>query len=145
MVCAITQHNQHKRRIEAMRGCLAAWRLARGLARLGGLIARWWLNGETAEQQQERVDAMRAEMREWRAREVPPAPTETRAMPPDLAAAFGLDTQEGRERYERGRALRAAGYSGPLDGDNRIPDPDDPHELPGLSALAALAATGATP
>ena len=31
-----------------------------------------------------------------------------------------------------------AGYDGPLDPDNRIPDPDDPANFESLSALAAM-------
>ena len=40
------------------------------------------------------------------------------------------------------RAYREAGYNGPLDADNRIPDPDDPRERPALHALAALNEAG---
>jgi hypothetical protein len=59
-------------------------------------------------------------------------------MNPQLARALGCDTPEGRARYDRGRAYREAGYRGPLNSANRIPDPDDPAEHEALSALAAL-------
>ncbi len=62
-------------------------------------------------------------------------------MNPALARALGCDTPEGFEKYERGRAYCEAGYSGPLDPDNRIPDPDDPANHQTLSALAALGET----
>ena len=55
---------------------------------------------------------------------------------------LGCDTPEGLANYERGRAYREAGYNGPLDADNRIPDPDDPRERPALHALAALNEAG---
>lgn len=93
----------------------------------------------------ERMDGMRAYMRTWRsliqASGYPPPPPHTEPIHPSLAVALGLDTPQGRERFERGRALRGAGYQGPLNTDNRIPDPDDPGELPAISALVALAAT----
>ena len=76
-------------------------------------------------------------MREWRSRPEPAA-RPGKPMNPSLARALGCDTPEGLARYERGRAYREAGYDGPLDSDNRIPDPDDPENLESLSALAAL-------
>lgn len=84
------------------------------------------------------ADAMRDTMREWRGRDVPPAPP-SGPMDPQLAAALGCDTPEGLAHYERGRALREAGYSGPLDSGNRIPDPDDPANADAIGTLAALA------
>lgn len=81
--------------------------------------------------------AMQAEMREWRSRPVP-APPPDEPMNPQLARALGCDTPEGLAKYERGRAYREAGYNGPLDQDNNIPDPDDPANHESLHALAAL-------
>lgn len=86
------------------------------------------------------LESMKVSMREWRSRDVPqPAPAAP--MNPQLAKALGCDTPEGMARYERGRALREAGYSGPLDSNNNIPDPDSPAEQESLGALAALSLT----
>jgi hypothetical protein len=80
---------------------------------------------------------MQDEMREWRSRPEPvPPPDEP--MSPQMAKLLGCDTPEGRAKYDRLRAYRGAGYTGPLDQDNRIPDPDDPANRQSLSALAAL-------
>jgi len=84
-----------------------------------------------------RLARMKQEMREWRALpEWKPSPAEP--MNPQLARVLGCDTPEGVAKYERGRAYREAGYDGPLDSDNRIPDPDDPANDESLSALAAM-------
>jgi hypothetical protein len=77
------------------------------------------------------------EMRTWHARPEP-RPSPATPMTPQLAKCLGADTPEGLERYERGRAYREAGYLGPLDSGNRIPDPDDPANYEMLHALAAL-------
>jgi hypothetical protein len=80
---------------------------------------------------------MQAEMRHWRSL---PAP-ETGPVEPDTSPKgrlLGLDTQEGAENFARLRAYREAGYDGPLDQDNRIPDPDDPANHESLSALARM-------
>ena len=83
------------------------------------------------------LDGMRDNMRSWRSRPAP-SPRPDKPMPDALARALGCDTPEGREKYDRGRAYREAGYTGPLDSENRIPDPDDPANHESLSALAAL-------
>jgi hypothetical protein len=86
------------------------------------------------------LTSMQEDMRRWRAQPEPqPSPAEP--MSPVLARALGCDTPEGRARYERGRAHRDAGYTGPLDSAGRIPDPDDPASHDQLPALAALSAT----
>lgn len=77
------------------------------------------------------------DMREWRSRPEP-EPKPAGPMTPQLAKALGCDTPEGFELYERGRAYREAGYDGPLDNDNRIPDPDSKSNLDALKALAAM-------
>lgn len=80
---------------------------------------------------------MQDEMRHWRS--LPePQPRPEAPMSPQMAHAMGCDTPEGRARYDRLRAYREAGYTGPLNQDNEIPDPDDPAEYQALSALAAL-------
>jgi hypothetical protein len=79
--------------------------------------------------------AMQADMRDWRAR---PIPTESAAVRPEMAALLGADTPEGHARYQRLAAYRDAGYTGPLDQDNTIPDPDDPANADALRTLAAL-------
>jgi hypothetical protein len=87
------------------------------------------------------LPGMLDEMREWRSRPAPePSPAEP--MSPQKAQLLGCDTPEGLARFERGRALREAGYTGPLDRDGRIPDPDDPRERESLHMLAALSETG---
>ena len=83
------------------------------------------------------LDRMRDDMRAWRSRPAP-TPRPDKPMQPELARVLGCDTPEGREKYDRGRAYREAGYTGPLNSDNRIPDPDDPANHESLSALAAL-------
>ena len=85
---------------------------------------------------------MADDMREWRSRPEP-VPSPAKPMHSALANALGCGTPEGLARYERGRAYREAGYRGPLDADNRIPDPDDPAGLDALRTLAALGETGA--
>lgn len=86
------------------------------------------------------LDAMKTQMREWRNRPAP-APQPARPMNPQLAKALGCDTPEGMAKFERGRALREAGYDGPLDSNNNIPDPDSPAEQRSLDMLAALSLT----
>jgi hypothetical protein len=82
------------------------------------------------------LDQMKAEMRARRAGPLPPTPPFT--MSPERAALLGCDTPEGRARFQRLDAWRTAGYTGPLDDNGDIPDPDDPAEQWGLSTLAAL-------
>lgn len=84
--------------------------------------------------------AMQQQMRDWRSRPEPvPGPAEP--MSPAKAKLLGCDTPEGRARYDRVRAYREAGYTGPLDQDGRISDPDDPKERRTLEMLAALQKT----
>ena len=86
------------------------------------------------------LDDMKAEMRKWRSLPAPgPGPAEP--MSPAMAKLLGCETPEGRAKYDRLRAYREAGYTGPLDQDNNIPDPDAPGEQRTLSALAALSLT----
>lgn len=86
------------------------------------------------------LDDMKAEMRKWRSLPVPdPGPAEP--MDPGKARLLGCDTPEGRAKFDRLRAYREAGYQGPLDQDNNIPDPDAPGEQRTLSALAGLSLT----
>lgn len=83
---------------------------------------------------------MKAEMRKWRSLPAPdPGPAEP--MDPGKARLLGCDTPEGRAKFDRLRAYREAGYNGPLDKDNNIPDPDAPGEQQTLSALAGLSLT----
>jgi hypothetical protein len=83
------------------------------------------------------LDDMKAEMRKWRSFPAPePGPVEP--MSPQKAALLGCDTPEGRAKFDRLRAYREAGYNGPLDSDNNIPDPDSPAEQHSLGILAAL-------
>lgn len=101
----------------------------------------WWADDEAAEAApsgswQETLDAMKADMREWRSRSWPEVPPEP--MTPEMAAVLGCDTPEGRESYERLRAYRESGYDGPLDEHNRIPDPDDPANARTLETLAHM-------
>ena len=84
-----------------------------------------------------RSDPVREQMREWRARGEPP-PLDPEPMTPQMTKLMGCDTPEGRARYERGRAYREAGYTGPLDRDGRIPDPDDPANDRWLGAALSL-------
>jgi len=89
------------------------------------------------------LPGMLEQMREWRSRPAPEPPRcpEMESASPQYARAMGWDTPEGREKYQRLAAYRSAGYDGPLDSDNRIPDPDDPRERETLHALAALSET----
>jgi hypothetical protein len=81
--------------------------------------------------------ALLAEMRAWRAGPVPtPAPVEP--MTEETARLLGCDTPEGLARYRRLSAWRDAGYTGPLDEHDNIPDPDDPVNAAHLRTLAAL-------
>ena len=82
---------------------------------------------------------MLADMRDWRSRavEVPPAKPDTSPM----GRLLGTDTQEGADKFARLKAYRDAGYGGPLNSDNEIPDPDDPAERPALEALARMSAS----
>jgi hypothetical protein len=80
---------------------------------------------------------MQDEMRYWRS--LPePQPRPEAPMSPQMAHAMGCDTPEGRAKYDRLRAYREAGYTGPLNQDNQIPDPDDPAKYQALLALAAM-------
>jgi len=98
--------------------------------------------GCTPDQQEGPADRalaeMKAEMREWRNRPVPSLPPQS--MTPQMAKLMGCTTPEGREKYERLRAYRLAGYSGPLGPDNRIPDPDEPGMQSTLETLAHMRA-----
>jgi hypothetical protein len=86
------------------------------------------------------LDDMKAEMRKWRSLPVPdPGPAEP--MSPQKAQILGCDTSEGRAKFDRLRAYREAGYNGPLDRNNNIPDPDDPNEQRSIDMLAALSLT----
>lgn len=85
----------------------------------------------------EKLSAMLADMRDWRSRPEP-QPQPHAPMSPQLAELLGCDTPEGRARYDRRRAYREAGYDGPLDQDDRIPDPDDPANYDALATLAAM-------
>ena len=82
---------------------------------------------------------MKQEMRDWRARPEPEAPP-SEPMDPAKARLLGLDSPEEQAKFERLRAYRDAGYTGPLDQDNRIPDPDDPANQEWLHAGAAMRA-----
>lgn len=83
---------------------------------------------------------MKEEMRKWRSLPAPdPGPQEP--MDPGMAKLLGCDTPEGRAKFGRLRAYREAGYQGPLDQDNNIPDPDSPAEQQTLAALAGLSLT----
>jgi len=106
---------------------------------------QWWDEDEPrqeawmAEPEQEPSQSfldMQSEMRDWRERriEVPPAAPDTSP----LGRALGTDTQEGADKFARLKAYREAGYDGPLNQDNQIPDPDDPAERPALEALAHM-------
>jgi len=83
---------------------------------------------------------MQAEMRKWRSLPAP-APGPAGPMSPAKAKLLGCDTPEGRAKYDRLRAYREAGYNGPLDSNNNIPDPDSPAEQRSLDMLAALSLT----
>jgi len=45
---------------------------------------------------------------------------------PEMAKLLGTDTPEGAARFDRLAHIRDAGWTGSLDGTNRIPDPDNP-------------------
>ena len=91
-------------------------------------------------QQDDALAGMKDEMRKWRSFPVPePGPAEP--MSPAKAKLLGCDTPEGRAKFDRLRAYREAGYDGPLDSNNNIPDPDDPAEQESLDMLAALSLT----
>lgn len=92
---------------------------------------------EPADPAERELDRTRQQMREWRSRPEPVA-SDDEPMSPQMEKAMGCDTPEGRERYDRLRAYREAGYDGPLDRDCRIPDPDDPANHETLSALAYM-------
>lgn len=97
---------------------------------------------EPGQDRHERTDTeftrMQGEMRQWRSRDVKVPPAEVDASP--LGKVLGTDTQEGADKFARLSAYRDAGYLGPLDQDNRIPDPDDPANHGSLHALADLRA-----
>lgn len=94
-----------------------------------------WMAEPEREPSQAFLD-MQQEMRDWRGRDiqVPPAQPDTS----QLGRVLGTDTQEGADKFARLKAYREAGYDGPLDQDNQIPDPDDPAERDGLEALASM-------
>ena len=99
----------------------------------------WWAEEEpvSEEPRDKEPDGMLADMRDWRSRPEPkPSPAEP--MSPEKEKLLGCDTPEGRAKFDRLRAYREAGYDGPLDSDNRIPDPDDPANQDALSALAYM-------
>jgi hypothetical protein len=79
---------------------------------------------------------MQDEMRHWRS--LPQPQSRPEALSPQMERLLGCDTPAGRAKYDRLRAYRDAGYTGPLDQDNRIPDPDDPANYEPLSALARM-------
>ncbi len=82
---------------------------------------------------------MKAEMRAFRA--APPPPLLPIApMTEQQQKLFGCDTAEGRLRWQRTGAWRHAGYTGPLDQDANIPDPDDPAQRDDLVIMAQLRA-----
>jgi hypothetical protein len=102
-----------------------------------------WRTGSTdpdldpdAEPDSPALARMKDDMRHWRSLriEAPPGVPDTSP----LGRVLGTDTQEGADSYARLKAYREAGYDGPLDQDNRIPDPDDPDEQAALSVLASL-------
>lgn len=95
----------------------------------------WWAEEPEPEPVTE-FAAMQQQMREWRAREIEVRPVQPDTSP--MGRALGLDTPEGAAKFARLRAYREAGYDGPLDSENRIPDPDDPAERPALEALAHM-------
>ena len=81
---------------------------------------------------------MADDMRKWRSRPAP-EPGPAGPMDPAKARLLGCDTPEGQARYDRLRAYRDAGYDGPLNQDNEIPDPDDPATWDGISMMTRLA------
>jgi hypothetical protein len=99
----------------------------------------WWAGDEPAAATPERpsspaFDRMAQEMRDRRALGEPELP------PWDPADAWLLkaDTPEERLSFQRLKAYREAGYTGPLNSENRIPDPDDPANWEWMKAGAAL-------
>jgi hypothetical protein len=101
-----------------------------------GAEGSWWAD-DAQPAESPALERMAQEMRDWRA--LPePEPGPAGPMSPEMAKLLGCDTPEGRAKYERLRAYREAGYTGPLDEDNNIPDPDDPAERPGLEMLADM-------
>lgn len=107
-----------------------------GRSKSGGSTAR----SAGGQREAAALESMKAKMRKWRSWPLP-LPSPAKPMNPQLAKALGCDTPEGLARYERGRALREAGYDGPLDSNNNIPDPDSPAEQKSLDMLAALSLT----
>lgn len=82
------------------------------------------------------LDDMLAHMRDWRTRDVPdPSPVKLRT---PAFARMQIASLEDLEKYVRFRALRDAGYEGPLDVDCRIPDPDDPEVRRNVATQVAL-------
>jgi hypothetical protein len=80
---------------------------------------------------------MQQEMRDWRALGEPDLP-ELEPMDPGMASLLGADTPEGALKLRRLKAYRDAGYTGPLDPENNIPDPDDPENWVWMRAGAAM-------
>ena len=118
--------------------CVLAWRTPR--VKHGRHAESWWAEEPPAAGPRRLGDrempALQAEMRQWRRRPVPQAPPED--LDPQMAKLLGCDTPEGRASYDRLRAYREAGYTGPLDEHNRIPDPDDPANYELLHSAAAM-------
>jgi hypothetical protein len=96
----------------------------------------FWDDDEPEREPSPAFAAMQDEMRDWRSRDIDVPRGEPDTSP--LGRVLGTDTQEGADKFARLKAYRDAGYEGPLDSDNRIPDPDDPQERPALEALAYM-------
>lgn len=96
----------------------------------------WWGDDEEEQPDSPSLTRMKDEMRHWRALGIEGRPAVPDTSP--LGRVLGTDTQEGADRFARLSAYRDAGYTGPLDQDNRIPDPDDPAEQRALGILASL-------
>jgi hypothetical protein len=55
-----------------------------------------------------------------------PAESPSAAHSPEKARLLGTDTPQGAARFDRLSRMRDAGWTGPLDPQERIPDPDNP-------------------
>jgi hypothetical protein len=103
-----------------------------------------WMDSEPERPKGAGFDQMSQEMRDWRALGEPDLSSEpAKRYSPEMEELLGLDTPEGRAKMDRLRAYREAGYTGPLDQDNNIPDPDDPENWEWMSAVASLREHGA--